>query len=105
MGLPCPCPFAGGVAGFLGQFTLRTGEYVFASVKFAGRKLDHHAAHRVTKLALQHHTQVARCVFQQGNHHHRARMHHKLAGAGAAVRKRHRVAHHTQEVPLKQRLA
>ena len=60
-------------------------QQVFAGIEFSGRELDHHAAQRITELALQHQLHGTRRAFQQRHHHDSTRMHNVLAGGHAAV--------------------
>ena len=94
-------PFAGAVAGLLGQFPHAAVQRRLARVEFAGGKLDHRAPQGIAPLALQH--QAA--VIQQRHDHHRAGMNDELAGRTGAVRQLREVTTNLQERPLPDPLA
>ncbi len=89
-------PGFGLVTGFLAQFAPRGVEDVLASVDLAGGQFEENPAQWMPILALEQ--QLA--VFERGDHHHRARMHHHFADALAAVGQAHAVGTDVQQLAL-----
>ncbi|ODU00584.1 MAG: hypothetical protein ABS89_08740 [Thiobacillus sp. SCN 63-1177] len=94
-------PLARGVAGFLFQFPLRTGEVILAGIDLAGRQFDEIAVQRIAVLAFQQ--QVA--VVEYRNDDNGAGMDDVLAGRFAAVGQAHAVALDVHQPSLEDGLA
>ena len=94
-------PLGRAITGLLQQFPLAACQRIFAGIEFSGGELDHHMAHGIAELALQHDAPVV----QQRHHHHSARMHHILARCVTTVRHANSVALDLQEVALEEGFA
>jgi len=100
--LPCPRPFAGGVAGFFEKFALAAKQRVFAHLQLSSGQLDHDLAYGVAKLALQHHTGLIIFALHQRHHHDGTRVNHIFASGQLAIGQAHRVSQGMQKVAFEE---
>ena len=92
--MPSGRPRARRIARLLDQLALRGRERRLAGVDLARGKLEHHAAHRIAELPLEHEASVV----QHRHDQHGAGMHDELARRLAAVGQADAVAAHVEQL-------